>query len=128
MINPIISFSLKLFIVLGVVFCIHIGLLYYLNLPLYDHLIIASYLANFMLAIIIYVTLYSLRIKYLQILGFIFMGGSFLKFAVYFIFFHPYFKQNSIDNSLEATSFLVPYMTSLVMETIALVKLLNNKQ
>jgi hypothetical protein len=125
MINPIINFSLKLAGVLGVVFAIHIGVLYYLNLPLFENLIIASYLTNFILATLIYAMLYLLQNKYLDMLGFIFMGGSFLKFGIYFIFFHPQFKQDDIILKLEATSFLIPYLSSLIVETYFLVKLLN---
>jgi len=77
-INPILIFFLKLIVLLTVVFGIHIVVLNYLNTPLFNNLIIASYIVNFILAIIIFVALYKLRKKYLDLLGFIFMGGSML--------------------------------------------------
>lgn len=125
--NPILIFFLKLLVLLTVVFGIHIVVLNYLNIPLFNNLIIASYSINFILAIIIFVALYKLRKKYLDLLGFIFMGGSMLKFAVFFLFFFPAFKQNGNINGFESASFLVPYVTCLLLETIYVSKLLNNK-
>jgi hypothetical protein len=126
-INPILTFFLKLIILLTVVFGIHLVVLNYLNTPLFNNLIIASYIVNFILAIIIFVALYKLRKKYLDLLGFIFMGGSMLKFAVFFLFFSPTFKENGNIDGLESASFLAPYVTCLLLETIYVSKLLNNK-
>ena len=126
MMNPVISFCLKLLVFLGMGFFIHISILYFLNLPLFDHLIVFAYVANYLLAVTIYSALYKLRIKYDHILGFVFMGGSFLKFAVYFIFFYPHYKLHGEIETAEAMAFLSPYLLSLLIETIALVKLLNS--
>jgi len=128
MIKPIIAFSIKLVIALSIVFGIHLLVLSYSNVSIYQNLIIPSYIANIFLAIIIYSSLFKLRIKYLDLLGFIFMAGSFLKFAVYFIFFNPSFKTDGIVSSIEATSFLIPYLACLIIETYFLIKLLNSKQ
>lgn len=125
MMNPVIDFSLKLVAVLSVFFGIHIFILKTLNQPIFSNLIIESYVVNVILAIIIYSSLYLLKKKYLDMLGFIFMGGSFLKFAVYFIFFYPVFKEDGAIIRQEATSFLIPYIASLIVETYYLVKLLN---
>lgn len=125
--KPVIGFCIKLLITLSVVFVFHIAFLYLLELPLFENQIITSYVINGILAIIIFISLFKLRIKYLDLLGFIYMGGSFLKFAVYFIFFLPQFKADGIVVRLESTSFLIPYLTSLIIETYYLIKLLNNK-
>ena len=125
--KPIIGFLIKLLVALSVVFGIHITILHFLKLPLFDNLIVFSYLINGILAITIFVVLYKLRIKYLDLLGFIYLGGSFLKFGVYFIFFNPTFKESGTINNLEAASFLIPYLLCLIIETYYLIKLLNNK-
>jgi len=127
MINPIISFALKLIILLAIIFGIHLAFLSYFSLPLYDNYIVYSYVVNVILAVAIFITLFKLRVKYLDLLGFIFMGGSFLKFAVFLIFFNPIFKQNGNVSSVEAASFLIPYLACLTIETFYLIKLLNNK-
>jgi len=126
-INPVFIFCFKLLALLSVVFGIHLTFLYYLDLPLFNNLIIPSYGVNYLLAIIIFIALYKLRKKYLDLLGFIFMGGSLLKFAIFFIFFFPIFNKNGSIDRLESLSFLLPYLTCLVLETIYVSKLLNNK-
>lgn len=127
MMGPVINFSLKLVAALAVVFGIHIFILDTLKLPKFNHLIVESYLVNAFLAIIIYTSLFLLKKKYLDVLGFIFMAGSFLKFGVYFIFFYPSFKADGLIIKQEALSFLIPYIFSLIIETYFLVKLLNNE-
>ena len=85
--RPIIGFGLKLFLATLILFLTHILILYVLKLPLFHHKIILSYIINYVLAIGIYSLLYKLRIKYLDLLGFIYMAGSFLKFIFFFLFF-----------------------------------------
>lgn len=125
MMNPVINFSLKLTGILVVTFVIHTSILHYLQFPRFNNLIIESYFVNVLMAIIIYASLFFLRKKYLDVLGFIFMIGSFLKFGVYFILFYPKFNVDGEVIRLEATSFLIPYLTCLTVETYYLIKLLN---
>ncbi len=120
-------FGIKLLISLCVVFGIHSLILYYSNISLFENLLIASYITNFFLALLIFFILVKLKKKYLDLLGFVFMGGSFVKFGVYFIFFNPIFKENGTVSPQEATAFLVPYLLCLIVETFYLIKLLNNK-
>lgn len=127
MIRQISVFGVKLLISLGIVFGIHSLILYYLNISLFENLLIASYIANYFLALLIFFILVKLKKKYLDLLGFVFMGGSFVKFGVYFIFFNPIFKENGTVSPQEATAFLVPYLLCLIVETFYLIKLLNNR-
>jgi hypothetical protein len=127
MTKQITVFGIKLLISLSVVFGIHSVILYYFDISLLQNLLIHSYITNFFLAILIFFTLVKLKRKYLDLLGFVFMGGSFVKFGVYFIFFNPVFKQDGTVSPEEATSFLTPYLLCLIVETFYLIKLLNNK-
>ena len=127
MIRTILLFCLKLFLLLSVVFGIHLAILHFLNFPLFDNQIILAYLINLVLAFLIFGSLVKLKTKYEHLLGFIFMVGSFLKFGVFFLLFYPAFKADGQVNSLEATSFLAPYFTCLIVETYYLIKLMNNK-
>jgi len=127
MIRQILVFGVKLLIFLCVVFGIHSLILYYLNISLFENLLIPSYITNYILALLIFFILVKLKKKYLDLLGFVFMGGSFVKFGVYFIFFNPVFKQNGTVSSQEAMAFLAPYLLCLIIETFYLIKLLNNK-
>ena len=127
MIKQIQVFGIKLLFALGIVFGIHSTVLYFLDISIFQNLLILSYIINYFLAMLIFFILVKLKKKYLDLLGFIFMAGSFLKFGVYFIFFNPVFKQDGTVSTQEATAFLVPYLLCLVIETFYLIKLLNNK-
>ena len=127
MIKQLQVFGIKLLIALSVVFGIHSVILYFLGISLLQNLLIPSYITNYILALLIFFILVKLKKKYLDLLGFVFMAGSFVKFGVYFIFFNPVFKQNGSVSSEEATAFLTPYLLCLIVETFYLIKLLNNK-
>ncbi len=123
----IISFCVKLILIMSVILSIHIGILYFFEIPLFENKIIPAYVINTLLAIIIFISLIKLSKKYDHILGFVFLIGSFLKFGVFFVCFYPIFKQDGNVNALESTSFLAPYFACLIIETFYLVKLMNNK-
>ena len=123
--NEFTVFSVRLLLILSVVFCIHILMLYFLNFPLFKDMIVLSYVINAVLAIGIFGFLFKLKDKYGSQLGFLFLGGSFLKFIVFFVVFYPIFKADSQVTSMEFSSFFIPYIISLLFETFSLVKWLN---
>jgi hypothetical protein len=53
------------------------------------------------------------------------MGSSFLKFAVFFIGFYPFYSQDDVVSSTEFAQFFVPYAISLTIETIFLIRVVN---
>lgn len=73
----------------------------------------------------IYYTMLTLAKKQNKNLGFVFLFGSTLKFAVYFVIFDPLFMQDESLSKLEFFTFFLPYIACLLVETIALVKLLR---
>jgi hypothetical protein len=123
--NPFISFSIKVILLLVVAFGIHLGVLKFLNLPLFENKIIASYIINLTLVIVVFGVLYLLKDKYTSQLGFLFLTGSFLKFAVFFIVFYPFYKEDGEITKLEFAAFFVPYVLGLILETVSLSKWLN---
>lgn len=123
--NPFVSFTKKAAVVLTLAFCLHITVLKLLQQPLFANKIIAAYLINLVLVIIIFGSLYLLKDKQKNQLGFLFIGGSALKFAVFFIVFYPGYKADGHISKLEFAAFFVPYALGLIVETISLVKWLN---
>ena len=123
--NPFLSFSIKAIVLLVIVFCIHITILNFLDFPLFENRIIGAYIVNLILIISIFGILYLLKEKYKSQLGFLFLAGSLLKFAVFFIAFYPFYKQDGTITKLEFVSFFVPYVLGLILETISLSKWLN---
>lgn len=123
--NPFFSFSIKAVILLSVTFSIHLFILSILKLPLFENRIVLSYCVNFILIITVFGLLYLLKEKYKAQLGFLFLIGSFLKFAVFFIAFYPFYKQDDVITKLEFAAFFVPYVLGLILETFSLSKWLN---
>ena len=125
MIKLTVQFFTRITILLVLVFGIHVYILSYLGNDPYANKIILSYVVNFLLAAIIFLTLGFLRKKYNDQLGFLFMVGSFLKFAAFFIFFSPAFKADGVMSRLEFFSFFIPYLVCLFTETLSIKSLLE---
>jgi len=125
MANQIIKFIITFFLSLLIVFAIHVFYLKIQNLPLFDNKIIAAYAINFLVAIVIYISLYALKTKFKEQLGFLYMGGSFIKFILFFIFFYPSYKLDGQMSSLEFGAFFIPYVISLIFETLGVIKILK---
>lgn len=118
-------FSVRLVIIMSVIFYIHTWLLAYFGFLPFENLIIEGYYINTILAIFIFSSLCFMKKKFSDQLGFLFMAGSLLKFAVFFIFFSPQFRQDGEISRLEFLSFFVPYLFCLFLETFAVSKILN---
>ncbi len=123
--NPFLSFTIKVIALLTLAFCIHIGILKILELPLFNDKIILSYTVNLILVIVIFGILYLLKEKYKSQLGFLFLAGSFLKFVVFFIVFYPIYDADDNISKLEFAAFFVPYVLGLIFETYSLSKWLS---
>lgn len=95
---------------------------------MFENSIVLSYSVNVILAAFIFLSLYKLRKKYNDQLGFLFMFGSMLKFAVFFIFFYPDFRADGEMSRLEFFSFFVPYVVCLFTETLSVIELVNSPQ
>lgn len=119
------NFFLQLIIGLILVFFVHAYVLKIISQPVYDNKIILAYLINSLLAIVIFLALFFLRNKLKDQLGFLFMFGSFLKFTLFFIFFYSSYKADGEITRLEFMAFFIPYIFSLLIETMSLITLLN---
>lgn len=124
----IINFFTLLIIGLSLVFLAHTELLEIYQKPKYSNNIVLAYLVNGLLAVVIFLTLFFLRKKFKDQFGFLFMAGSFLKFGLFFIFFYPNYMIDNDITKLEFLAFFIPYLYSLFIETLALIRLLNLPQ
>ncbi len=121
----VINFFTQLIIGLLLVFYLHVYVLESKNLPAYDAKIVLAYIVNGLLAVTIFLFLFFLRKKQRDQLGFLFMFGSFLKFTAFFVFFYPSYNADNTTSRVEFMAFFIPYIFSLLIETLALIKLLN---
>jgi len=117
---PLVVFTGLLIALLSIAFIVHLALIHNADLSVSLEGLFAPYLANFILALIITVLLYVLRVKQARNLGFMFMGSSFLKFAVFFMVFFPIYKLDGDVTRFEFAQFFVPYAISLTVETVFL--------
>ena len=123
--NSFFKFSTVLLVVLSLVFAIHIAFLNQFEKPLFDNRILAAYLINYFLAVLIYLILYLLKNKMTAHIGFLYMGGSLVKFIFFFIFFYPFYKIDGKVDSLEFAAFFIPYVICLIFETLGVIKFLK---
>ncbi len=107
-------------------FGLHILVLSNMGLPPLDNLIVRSYVVNGLLAAIIFMLLYKFRQKLKNQIGFLFMGGSLLKFLFFFLLFYPTYKSDGDMSGLEFGAFFIPYAVALFLETIYTSKMLKN--
>lgn len=103
-------------------FLLHFFALEWMDKAGYQKDLVFCYLFNGLMAFAIYFALYMLRKKFRDQLGFLFLLGSFLKFGGYFLFFKSSFGQDKFAFTL----FFIPYMISLLVEVLGLVKILNS--
>lgn len=92
---------------------------------IYRYNLVSSYTVNALLAATIFIVLYTFRQKLKNQIGFLFIGGSLLKFIVFFLFFYPTYKGDGEITSQEFATFFVPYALALVLETYFTVQLLK---
>ncbi len=119
-------FFLTLLLVgLGLLFFGHSWFLESQGLDPYGNQLVKSYLLNVAMASMVFFAIYFYRNKYRDLLGFFFLGGSLIKFVLFFIFLYPGYNQDGILERMEFLAFFVPYLFSLFLETYFLVKLLN---
>jgi hypothetical protein len=123
--HPINSFSSRLILVILFVLGAHLFLLKNAALPLFADKILEAYSVNTILTIAIVFFLYRLREKYRNQIGFLFLGSSFIKFAVFFIVFYGAYKANGSIETLKFLAFFTPYSICLIFETFFLSKWLN---
>ena len=119
------EFSARLLVFLSAAFVIHMLVNKLMSIPLFQHQILVSYAINTALAVGVFWGLTSLKKKYNNQIGFLFLASSIVKFLVFFLVFYGPYKADGEIVLLEFTSFFVPYTICLVLETFFLSKHLN---
>jgi hypothetical protein len=116
-----------LFATLLLFFIVHIGVLYFLEAPLFQNRIILSYIVNYLLASGLLYFVQSNFNKQASNTAFIFLLGSAIKFVVFFILFYSHYSAVSQMQITEFAAFFGPYATCLILEVLFLSRELNNQ-
>lgn len=90
-------------------------------------MLLQAYAMNFIVAALLFLLIYRLRVNHPDKLGFVFMLGSGIKFTLYFVFFNPSIQFDGVTTKAEFLSFFVPYALSTLVETTSLIRLLNKE-
>ncbi len=122
----LLRYLMVLAMVLGISFGVHAWLRSQSDLQPIGDLLSLSYLFNFAMAFGIVTGLYLVRFRMKQQIGFLFIGGSLLKFLVFFLFFYPSFTADGTISRAEFSSFFVPYFLALATETYYTASMLKN--
>lgn len=121
------SFLGILLVVLVVVLAVHLLLLHQMQMPLFADKILLSYTLNYGMAAGILLFIQSKFNKKSVHTGFLFLGGSGVKFLVFFLIFYPAYQQDGLMATSEFAAFFVPYASCLILEVGFLSKQLNNQ-
>lgn len=91
----------------------------------FENKLASAYIVNAFLAITIYIIISIIIKNKPEIAGFVFMGGSGIKFIFFFLFFYPAYKEDGQISKAEFLSFFIPYTICLISEVYFLVKRLK---
>jgi hypothetical protein len=116
MTKPLLKLGGVLLILLSLAFVIHTALMVD---PLWEQILVMRlcYGFNYCLAVLIFWAVLATHKKNAILVGVVFMGGSMLKFGVFFFFIYPYFKLDGLVGRDELSLFFAPYIISLFSMT-----------
>ncbi|MEQ9188593.1 MAG: DUF6168 family protein [Cryomorphaceae bacterium] len=119
----------------GVILSAAMGLAYYVHAALVvdSEADIASFLPGFYLMNAVIGLCVGALVLYLSqarpdITGFTFMGGSLLKFAVFFVAFFPALSEEESARKSQFVAFFIPYALAMIIEVCYLIRRLNKQQ
>ena len=76
-----------------------------------------------------FATLLKLKNKHVDKLGFVSLGGTLIKFVIFFLVFDPLFEEDGETTKKRIRDFLYPLCVCYIsLETVFLVRILNKKQ
>ncbi|MDT7831333.1 hypothetical protein RQM59_03020 [Flavobacteriaceae bacterium S356] len=120
-----IQFLQRLILISVIIFGVHILVLDLLGFSLFENKIILAYVVNIGVALLVFNVLYFFREKFKKQLGFLFLFGSVLKFALFFILFNGAYRADGEVSGFEFSAFFIPYAITLIVEVYSLAKWLN---
>ncbi len=114
-----------LLIVLGTSYLVHSSILETMGPAALQIHLFPFYFMNISVSILTGGSIIYLSQKKSELSGFVFMGGSFLKFALFFLLFYGEFSTIQDIRKVQFVSFYLPYAISLVVEVWYLIYHLN---
>jgi hypothetical protein len=106
--------TLKLTVLMGIIFIIHLGLIYNFNIDSEGIFLLKSYIVNTFLAFFSFSVLHILNKRFN--LFFVYCITVLIKVAAYIHIFYPEFYLDSILSKKEFMIFFIPYFIGLLFE------------
>ena len=125
MIRSISYLSLLLLGSLGVTYIVHLQVFSLKGVSGFNDQVLGFYIMNLLMSLATGIGIIYLSLPKSEITGFVFMGGSLLKFASFFILFYGQLSTESEIRKIQFISFYVPYALSLAIEVWYLIRHLN---
>jgi hypothetical protein len=119
------TFTLILLIVLGTSYLVHGSILETIGHAALQVHLFPFYFMNIAVSLLTGVSIICLSQKKSEISGFVFMAGSLLKFALFFLLFYGEFSTIQDIRKVQFVSFYVPYSIGLIVEVWYLIYHLN---
>lgn len=86
------------------------------------------YLIFFITAVLLYLILLVVKKKNFQIVGMVFLFGTFTQMLLGYLILQPILKSSSEISGVEKVSFFITFILFLLFETLLTVRLLNEKR
>ena len=124
---PSFRYSALLFLLMTVSFFLHWKALEILSRTVDLGHLLPFYVMNYITGVAIVSALIFLSKNKGEVLGFVFMAGSLLKFAVFFMVFYPELHENDASKKSTFILFFIPYILSAITEVWYLIRFLNKQ-
>ena len=124
---PSFRYSVLLFLLMTVSFFLHWKALEILSRTVDLGHLLPFYVMNYITGVAIVSALIFLSKNKGEVLGFVFMAGSLLKFAVFFMVFYPELHENDASKKATFILFFIPYILSVITEVWYLIRFLNKQ-
>jgi len=124
---PSFRYSVLLFLLMTVSFFLHWKALEILSRTVDLGHLLPFYVMNYIMGVAIVSALIFLSKNKGEVLGFVFMAGSLLKFAVFFMVFYPELHENDASKKATFILFFIPYILSVITEVWYLIRFLNKQ-
>lgn len=118
-------FILVLIILLSLSFVVHLLTLRSIDESFQLSLLTYTYLALIGMTALIVFLIFKFQKKYYDQVGFMFLAGSLVKFAFYFVVLKPFYAHYELPKTKAFLVFFIPYIISLITEAVYVSKLLN---
>ncbi len=122
----IVLFFLKLLLVMGVLFVVHVKIGDYLKKETFENAIILSYSLNLVIGVTSFIMLVLSHKKYGENLGHLFLLGSLFKFVLFYVIFKPMYSADGEVQFNEFLTLMVPYAVALTIEIHSLAAFLKD--